>query len=80
MDFEGQYLTHEEYEALGGTLGQMPFNLLEFEARRKIDIRTQNRLKNVDSTELPQAVKLCVNKLINSIFMNGENIITSSHI
>ena len=67
MEFEGQYLTHEEYRALGGTLDLMPFNLLEFEARRKIDVRTQNRLKDVDSVNIPQEVKLCEYNLINSI-------------
>jgi len=66
MTFEGQYLTKEEYIALGGSaIGDMPFNLLEFEARRQIDIRTFNRLK--DSEEIPQEVKLCEYKLINSI-------------
>jgi len=64
MEFEGQYLTYEEYLALGGTLSLMPFNLLEFEARRKINIRTQNRLIN---QEIPQEVKLCIFKMINSI-------------
>ena len=66
MTFEGQYLTYAEYQALGGSaIGEMPFNLLEFEARRQIDIRTFNRLK--DSEEIPQEVKLCVYNLINSI-------------
>ena len=65
MEFEGQYLTHKEYTDLGGTLKETPFNLLEFESRRKIDIRTQNRL--VDCEEIPQAVKLCINEMINSI-------------
>ena len=46
MEFEGQYLTYEDYKGLGGTLDLMPFNLLEFEARKKIDINTKNRLKN----------------------------------
>lgn len=68
MDISGQYLTYAEYEALGGlTLAETPFNLLEFEARRRIDIRTQDRLKNIDSYEIPQEVKLCVYNLINSI-------------
>jgi hypothetical protein len=67
MNFEGQYLTYEEYKALGGTLDLTPFNLLEFESRRRIDIRTQNRLKNVNSEDMPQEVKLCVYALINSI-------------
>ena len=67
MTFEGQYLTKDEYIALGGNpdIGDMPFNLLEFEARRQINIRTFNRLK--DSEEIPQEVKLCEYKLINSI-------------
>lgn len=65
MEFSGQYLTYEEYKALGGTLDLSPFNVLEFEARRKIDIRTFNRLKN--SEEIPQEVKLCEYNLINSI-------------
>jgi hypothetical protein len=65
MEFSGQYLTYEEYKALGGTLDLSPFNVLEFEARRKIDIRTFNRLKK--SEEIPQEVKLCEYNLINSI-------------
>ena len=67
MEFEGQYLTYQEYKALGGSFDLVPFNLLEFESRRQIDIRTQNRLKNVNSNESPQEVKLCVFSLINSI-------------
>lgn len=65
MEFSGQYLTYEEYRALGGTLDLTPFNLLEFESRRLIDTRTQNRLKNVDN--IPQEVKLCEFKMINNI-------------
>jgi len=65
MEFSGQYLTYEDYRALGGTLDQTPFDLLEFEARRLIDIRTFNRLKNI--TEIPQEVKLCEYKMINNI-------------
>ena len=63
MDFEGQYLTYEEYKGLGGTLDLTPFNILEFEARRMIDIRTQNRIKE----DIPQEVKMCTFNLINSI-------------
>ena len=66
MNFEGQYLTYTEYQTLGGsTIGEMPFNVLEFEARKRIDAKTFNRLKNVSS--LPQEVKMCVYNLINSI-------------
>lgn len=65
MEFSEQYLTYDEYKALGGTIDQTPFNLLEFEARRKIDERTLGRLKKVEV--LPQEVKMCMFALINSI-------------
>lgn len=66
MTFEGQYLTYAEYQELGGSaIGDMPFNLLEFEARKQIDSRTLNRLKN--GKNIPQEVKLCEYALINSI-------------
>ena len=68
MTFEGQYLTRQEYIDLGGSqIEETPFNLLEFEARRQIDIRTFNRLKGIDSEDIPQEVKLCEYNLINSI-------------
>lgn len=68
MTFDGQYLTYGEYQMLGGVaLDETPFNLLEFEARRRIDIMTFDRLKNLDSEEIPQEVKLCEYNLINSI-------------
>lgn len=62
MDFSEQYLTYGEYKALGGTLDIMPFNLLEFNARKKIDERTLGRLSGVK--EIPQEVKLCVFEMI----------------
>ena len=74
MTFEGQYLTKQEYIALGGssTIEDMPFNLLEFKARRLIDIRTMNRLVNGEN--IPQNVKLCDNDLINSIIKDNEEL------
>ena len=74
MTFEGQYLTKQEYITLGGssTIGDMPFNLLEFEARRLIDIKTFNRLKGGDN--IPQEVKLCDYQLIDSIKSYYETI------
>ena len=63
MEFSGQYLTYDEYEALGGNLDQTPFNLLEFEARRIIDSKTQQRLNKTDN--IPQEVKVCAFSLIN---------------
>ena len=66
MTFEGQYLTYAEYQELGGSaIGDMPFNLLEYEARKLIDARTFNRLKN--QSEILQDVKLCEYELINKI-------------
>ena len=62
MEFEGQYLTYQEYLALGGTLDEMPFNLLEFNARKKIDERTFGRL--VDKGQEYKEVKLCIYNMI----------------
>lgn len=65
MEFNNQYLTYEEYKSLGGTLGEMPFNILELKARQIINERTQNRLKDVE--KIPQEVKICVYDLINTM-------------
>lgn len=65
MEFEGQYLTYEEYKSLGGTLGEMPFNLLEFNARKEIDKKTQKRLQGIGNNY--QEVKLCVYNLIPTL-------------
>ena len=62
MEFEGQYLTYQEYQLLGGTLEEMPFNLLEFNARKKIDERTFGRL--VDKGQEYKEVKLCIYNMI----------------
>ena len=68
MNFDEQYLKYDDYQALGGfQIEQTPFNLLEFEARRKIDEKTFNRIKGTAYEDIPQEVKLCVYKLINSI-------------
>ena len=74
MEFNNQYLTYEEYKSLGGTLGEMPFNILELKARQVINERTQNRLKNI--AEMPQEVKICVYDLINT--MNKYNLSDNS--
>ena len=65
MDFTNQYLTYEEYMVLGGTLEEVPFNELEYECRRIIDSRTQNRLINAE--EIPQEVKMLENKMIQTL-------------
>lgn len=67
MKFEGQYLTYEEYKFLGGSLDLPSFNLLEFHARNQIDLRTLNRLINLDTKDIPQKVKICVYDLITTI-------------
>lgn len=71
MVISGQYLTYSEYKSLGGTLDQDSFSLLEFNARKEIDLRTRNRLK--DLVNQPQEVKLCVYNLINAIQIYAEN-------
>lgn len=65
MEFSGQYLKYNEYLNLGGSLTETPFNLLEFEARRKIDERTQSRLKGIE--RIPIEVKMCSFALINTL-------------
>lgn len=74
MEFKNQYLSYEEYKSLGGTLGEMPFNILELKAQQIINGRTQNRLKNIE--EIPQEVKICVYDLINT--MNKYNLSNNS--
>ena len=78
MTFEGQYLTKNEYIQLGGssTIGEMPFNLLEYQARKEIDLRTDKRLINV--VEIPQEVKLCVKHLIDTIILYQSNDISKN--
>ena len=63
MTFSEQYLTYTEYQDLCGTLGQVPFNMLEFEARKNIDRYTFSRLVNLETQRLE--VKQCVFDLIN---------------
>lgn len=75
MEFEGQYLTYVEYTALGGNLTEMPFNLLEFEARQEIDKYTFGRLKN-SATQIDE-VKLCIYKIIS--YLDGYNQLLSTN-
>lgn len=64
MTIENQYLTYDEYLSLGGdNIGEMPFQLLEFDARKVIDKYTFNRL--VELATQVEEVKLCVYKIIN---------------
>lgn len=70
MEFKGQYLTYQDYKALGGTLDLTPFNLLEFKARKEIDDCTFGRLKNLKSQV--QEVKLCIMDLMDKIKKYNE--------
>ena len=72
MEIEGQYLTYADYTSLGGTLDETSFKLLEFEARRNIDMWTDNRLRNLENSDIPSEVKLCEFKIINSILKAYE--------
>lgn len=72
MTFENQYLTYAEYQDLGGTLEELPFNILELECRKRIDRRTQNRLTSED--EIPDEVKVCLYKMIENITSYQEGI------
>lgn len=65
MEISGQYLTFAEYKALGGTLAEMPFKILEFEARQNVDKYTFGRLKELENQN--NEVKLCIYKLIEMI-------------
>lgn len=65
MDFGNKYLTYAEYIELGDELSVSPFNILEYEARKQIDERTQCRLIDVDP--VPTQVKMCMFNLINTI-------------
>ena len=71
MEFEGKYLTYEEYKSLGGNLDSPSFDLLEFHARNQIDLRTQNRL--VGEIEIPEKVKICDFDLIEKIYSYAES-------
>ena len=79
MDFSGQYLTYLEYKGLGGTLDQTPFNLLEFQTRKEIELRTKGRLSDLDVTEIPQDVKLCEYHLMNLVQQYAETMLQSNN-
>lgn len=65
MEISGQYLSYAEYKALGGTLTETPFKILEFEARQNVDKYTFGRLKELESQN--EEVKLCIYKLIGML-------------
>lgn len=78
MEYSGQYLTFTEYKAMGGTLDQTPFNILEFEARKEIDQETQGRLVNLK--EQREETKMCVFALINLFNSINNGVETSGNV
>lgn len=79
MEFSGQYLTYDEYRGLGGTLDLTPFNLLEFQTRKEIELRTKGRLSNLDVTEIPEEVKLCEYHLMSLVQRYAETMQQSNN-
>lgn len=75
MEFNN-YLNYDEYQLYGGTLEEMPFNLLEFKARKIIDKYTFGRLIGLENQL--QEVKMCVFELISILENQKENIGKSS--
>ena len=65
MIFDGQYLTYAEYQSLGGTLDEVPFNIMELTARGILNERTHNRLKSLE-TQINE-VKICMFELIDNM-------------
>lgn len=56
------YLTHSEYAEYGGTASKTEFTMLEFRARKRIDLLTACRVQNMKA--VPKDVKLCMVSLI----------------
>lgn len=62
------YLTFEEYQANGGRAEQSAFPALEFQARRKLDYWTQNRIITPGF-----AVRLCMTLIVDALAEAREN-------
>ena len=56
------YLSYSEYQEYGGTLGPADFQQAEYDARKRIDLWTDMRVKFME--EVPEDVKRCMMKLI----------------
>ena len=72
MESTKQYLTYADYTALGGTLAEAPFNILELKAQKEIDKYTFGRLQDLD--DQINEVKVCEYELINKFnnYINAE--------
>lgn len=53
-----QYLTYEEYLALGGSMAEAAFPLAELRARKRIDALTQGRVARMVNSPRPTATPL----------------------
>lgn len=71
-----KYLTYNEYKGLGGSLEETPFNILEYRARKTIDLYCFNRIKTTQN--LPEEVKMCVFDLIEVLDNDSKNIASES--
>lgn len=72
MESSEQYLTYEDYQALGGTLSLKSFNLLEYKSRKQIDHYTFNRLIDGVPEDIEYDIKLTMFNLIR-INNNAES-------
>jgi hypothetical protein len=61
------YLTYTDYIQYGGTLDEVPFNNVCFEASSIIDWYTFDRLSSEQYDSLPTAVKRCTYNLVQLI-------------
>lgn len=57
------YLTYDDYVQLGGTADKDKYKLLEFKARKHLDLLTDCRIQRM--SQVPEAVKLCMVSLID---------------
>ena len=70
MLFKKKYLNYNEYRSLDGKLQETPFNLLESQARKRINKYTYNRLINFD--EQNDDVKTCIFLLIDEMSQDNK--------
>lgn len=78
MIFDGQYLTFAEYQSLGGTLDEVPFNKYELTARGMVDALTLGRLKGLE-TQINE-VKVCIFELIDNMPKESNKNLSSESI
>lgn len=71
------YLEYTEYQKLGGKLDSITFEVLEYDARSKVDNLTFGRLKELE--EQTSDVKMCIYRLIETI-NEGSSILESESV